>query len=153
MINERQFLNLLERAEAGLRPAAAVALTETMASVAVEAKAYIGHEMPLWPPLAESTIRDKEQAGFPTPAPLLRTGEMRASIEFEVDAGTLTGAVGSHDMVALYQEIGTSKIPPRPFLKTAMLASQPQAEIFFGRALETLLTPSLTESEGRGVCR
>jgi HK97 gp10 family phage protein len=141
MINELQFLRLLERAEAGLRPAAAVALTETMASVATEAKAYIGHEMPFWPPLAESTIRDKEQAGFPTPAPLLRTGELRNSIEFEVDAGTLMGAVGSHDPVALFQEIGTSKIPPRPFLKTAMINSEPQAKIFFGRMLETLLTP------------
>jgi hypothetical protein len=40
----------------------------------------IGKEHEMWPPLAESTIRDKQRHGFPTPKPLLRTGEMRDSV-------------------------------------------------------------------------
>jgi hypothetical protein len=53
---------------------------------------------------------------FPTPKPLLRTGEMRDSIEYVV-------AVGSDLDVAVYQELGTSRIPPRSFLASAAIAS------------------------------
>jgi hypothetical protein len=145
MISERRFLNLLERAAAELPAVAVVALTETVSAVAVEARAMIGHEHSIWPPLAESTVEEKERLGYTghesATDPLLRTGKLRDSIEFSVDAVSLTGAVGSDDPVALYQELGTSRIPPRPFIKAAMMGSQPQAELFFGRALESVLTP------------
>jgi hypothetical protein len=45
--------------------------------VQAKAKAAIGREHEEWPALAESTISDKAHQGFKTPAPLLRTGEMR----------------------------------------------------------------------------
>jgi hypothetical protein len=49
-----------------------------------KAKTAIGKEHELWAPLAESTIHDKQAHGYRTPAPLLRTGEMRDSIEYVV---------------------------------------------------------------------
>ena len=42
-----------------------------------KAKAAIGKDHEMWAPLAASTIADKQQHGFPTPKPLLRTGELR----------------------------------------------------------------------------
>jgi hypothetical protein len=52
MISVKQFENLITRAAAEAHAVAAVALTETMATVATEAKAMIGHELKEWPPLA-----------------------------------------------------------------------------------------------------
>jgi len=63
-------------------------------------QAAIGREHEMWPPLAESTIRDKQHPGFPTPAPLLRTGELRNSIEYVVRGNE--GAVGSNLDIAVY---------------------------------------------------
>jgi hypothetical protein len=50
-----------------------------------KAKAAIGKDHELWAPLAESTIADKASHGFPTPKPLLRSGELRDSIEYTVN--------------------------------------------------------------------
>ena len=47
-------------------------------------------------------------------APWLRTGKLRASITCE--ATDTAAVIGSSDPVAVYQELGTSAIPPRPFL-------------------------------------
>jgi hypothetical protein len=35
------------------------------------------------------------------------------------EGGEIYGLVGSNDMKAVYQELGTSKIPPRPFISAA----------------------------------
>jgi hypothetical protein len=102
---------------------------------------YIGHEMPTWPPLAKSTIRDKAAKGFAVPAPLLRTGDMRDSISTELDAPELAVAVGSHEMKAVWQEMGTSRgIPPRSFLGLGMTNSMPYAADVFGEIAVELLT-------------
>src|SRR6266850_4404652 len=58
-----------------------------------KAKAAIGKEHELWPDLAESTIRDKAAHGYKTPAPLLRSGELRDSIEYTVSGNE--GCVGT----------------------------------------------------------
>jgi len=87
-----------------------------------KAKAAIGKGHEMWAPLAESTIADKQQHGFPTPKPLLRTGEMRDSIEYTVNG--LEGCVGSNDPVAVYQELGTSRIPARSFLVSSAISSE-----------------------------
>ncbi len=140
MISELEFLNLLERATAESPIAAAGALTETMEALKVEAKAYIGHELPEWPPLAASTVEEKERLGYTghvsTTDPLLRTGKMRELIEVSIEG--LTGVLGSTDPVALWQELGTARIPPRPFLSLALFHSQPIADPIFGRALARL---------------
>ena len=90
--------------------------------VQAKAKAAIGKEHEMWPPLAASTIADKAAHGFKTPAPLLRTGEMRDSIEYVVHGNE--GAVGSNSEIAVYQELGTSHIPPRSFLVSSAIASE-----------------------------
>ncbi len=55
-------------------------------------------------------------------APWLRTGGLRDSITHKVEDGA--AVVGSTKPVAVFQELGTSAIPPRPFLSsTAASAS------------------------------
>jgi hypothetical protein len=109
-------------------------LTQTMATH------YIGHEMDGWAPLAASTIQDKINKGFGVPDPLLRTGKMRASIDMELDPVDLAVVIGSKDLVALWQEMGTSRgIPPRPFMGKAMHNSLPYAGDVFGTIAVSLL--------------
>jgi phage gpG-like protein len=73
-----------------------------------------------WPQLADSTQEDRGKHGFAPNDPLLRTGELRESI------GALVvgkhAVVGSDLDIALYQELGTEKIPPRPFLGSSAAA-------------------------------
>jgi hypothetical protein len=49
------------------------------------------------------------------------------AVSIETKTEGLVGEVGSHDKVALYQEMGTASadytIPPRPFLSKGMLAA------------------------------
>jgi hypothetical protein len=97
-----------------------------------KAKAAIGREHELWAPLAESTIRDKAAHGYRTPAPLLRTGELRDSIEYTVHGNE--GCVGSNLDIAVYQELGTSRIPPRSFLVSSAIASEDKIHRMAGAA-------------------
>lgn len=109
------------------------------------AQAMIGTEAPGWPPLAESTIADKRRKGYAVPAPLLRTGEMRDSLRLEVEP-TAVGVgmtLGSEEKIALFQEVGTATIPPRPFLATSAVAILPLAEQKLGETAVALLTPGL----------
>lgn len=50
-------------------------------------------------------------------APWLRTGELRASIASQTSEDA--AIIGSTTPVAVYQELGTRSIPPRPFLAPA----------------------------------
>jgi hypothetical protein len=77
-----------------------------------------------WQPLAEATKEQRSQAGFSPDDPLLRTGEMRDSIEHKVIGHE--GHVGSNSDIALYQELGTSKIPPRSFLGASAFELAPK---------------------------
>lgn len=67
-----------------------------------------------WAELADSTKADREAQGFPENEPLLRTGDLRESVERLVKDSE--GYVGSNSDIAVYQEIGTKHIPPRSFL-------------------------------------
>jgi hypothetical protein len=87
-----------------------------------KAKAAIGKEHEMWAPLAPSTIADKQHYGYSTPKPLLRSGELRDSIEYTVHG--LEGAVGSNLDRALWLEMGTSRIPPRSFLVSSAISSE-----------------------------
>jgi hypothetical protein len=57
-------------------------------------------------------------------SPLLETGEMRASIEW--NSHGLEGHVGSNSDKAVWQELGTSRIPPRSFLVGAAVHMEEQ---------------------------
>jgi phage gpG-like protein len=66
-----------------------------------------------WPSLAESTLARKA-----ADTPLYETGELQRSIEHKIEGDH--GYVGTNDEKAAWQEFGTSKIPPRPFLGGAL---------------------------------
>jgi hypothetical protein len=145
MMTFEQFAEQLAKSATQVRPEleiAAAKIGEIEKKIAVE---KIGREDNGWPPLAESTIAEKERLGFTGKIsgtdPLLRTGEMRASITFEVTP-TPVGVdlvLGSADPVAKYQELGTATIPPRPFLATATIESIPDAEKILGQVAVDLL--------------
>jgi HK97 gp10 family phage protein len=104
------------------------------AAVIVEdtAKGYIGEEHSWWPPLAESTLAKKNAN-----TPLLETGEMRDSIEHTV--GDKEAQVGSNLERAVFHELGTSKMPPRPFLAHAAYAKGHEVADVIGRTMYTHL--------------
>ena len=72
---------------------------------------------PSWPALAEATVDDRIRQGYSPDEPLLRTGDLRESIKHEVKG--LEAIIGSDSPIAAYQEFGTDKIPPRPFIGPA----------------------------------
>jgi hypothetical protein len=101
------------------------------------AKSYIGHyDHPGgWAQLAEATQEDRVRRGFSANEPLLRTGDMRDSIQ--IDAPHRSGAEVygfSNSPIARYQELGTVSIPPRPFLSTAAMEMTPRVHAILARA-------------------
>lgn len=78
-----------------------------------------------WRALAEATVAERRRLGFPGEHPILRrSGALRASFiqpgatdhveEFQPVPGGWDLLVGSESEIALFQEFGTSRIPPRP---------------------------------------
>jgi hypothetical protein len=108
--------------------------------VQTEAKAIIGHYQNAagpfapWAQLAPATMDDRASKGFPEDEPLLRTGELRDSVERRVLDGS-TAAVGSDSDVAVWQELGTAKIPPRSFLGIAAVHKGEQAAKIIGEGV------------------
>lgn len=90
------------------------AMEKAAVIVETEAKHVLGTHEYGWPPLKPETIARKANGD----TPLLETGEMRDSISHEVHGDT--ARVGSSSDKALWHELGTSKIPPRPFLQGAV---------------------------------
>ncbi|WP_336999033.1 phage virion morphogenesis protein [Pantoea agglomerans] len=70
-----------------------------------------------WAPLAESTKADRVRQGYSEDEPLLRSGELRESIQSEVVG--LAAIVGTKSEIGLWHEVGTEYIPPRPFIGPA----------------------------------
>jgi hypothetical protein len=145
MIDFAEFAKQLAVAASRVRPDLErdlLAIGELQKTMAAE---YIGREMPFWQPLAESTIRDKARKGFEVPAPLLRTGDMRESLAVQVEPTPLgvEMAVGSDNPIALYQEMGTPTIPPRPFLAPSLVASLEYAQDKLSETAVALLTPGV----------
>lgn len=100
----------------GLERAAKVVEKQAKAEIGVYQPA-VG-EFPKWEELADSTKADRVSQGFTENDPLLRSGELRDSIGHSVEG--LEAVIGSTSEIAVYQEMGTSRIPPRPFLGTAL---------------------------------
>jgi phage gpG-like protein len=89
---------------------------------------------PNWKPLAEATVEDRIRKGYAPDEPLLRTGDLRDSIESEADGLSVT--VGSDSKIGLYQEMGTSRgIPPRPFLSLALVRNEAKIKERLGGAI------------------
>lgn len=88
---------------------------------------------PSWAPLAEATEADKARRGYPLDAPLLREGDLRDSIEHEVEG--LEAVIGSKSDIAAYQEFGTDKIPPRPFIGPAAFRNKQKIQRILGEGI------------------
>ena len=74
--------------------------------------------------MADSTKSERAALGYPENEPLLRDGTLRDSIKHKVVmTGISSGEahIGSDSPIAEYQELGTSRIPPRSFLGGALM--------------------------------
>jgi hypothetical protein len=117
------FVVFLRSRPAAVRAAQKDGAHEAGAFLVHEARELIGTEDETWPPLADVTILIKEEMGLigrvSSTDPLLRHGEMRASIESTTTPDEVV--LGTHDPVAMDQEFGTKSIPPRPFISLTMI--------------------------------
>ncbi|MDR3473336.1 MAG: hypothetical protein P4M09_16880 [Devosia sp.] len=91
-----------------------------------------------WDELADSTKADRGRQGYPENEPLLRSGEMRDSIGTVIEGHE--AHVGSNDDKAVWQELGTDKIPPRSFLGHAAVTKSKEVSEIIGRELFGVLT-------------
>jgi hypothetical protein len=141
MITLAEFAIQLERSIATVRPRLEIGLDKVGMLAESLAAHYPGEYQPGWAQLADSTIKDKESKGFPVPSPLKRTGDMAESYKKEVDPFLLEMVIGSPELKALWQEMGTSRgIPPRPVCEPALKNSLPYAADVFGSIAVTLLS-------------
>jgi hypothetical protein len=88
-------------------------------AIRAEAKRVIGTYDYGWPQLAPATQADREKAGYAANEPLLRSGKLRDSIHVTIIEPGKLAEIGSNEDIAVYQELGTATIPPRPFLSTS----------------------------------
>lgn len=98
-----------------------------------EAKRVIGTYDYGWEQLAESTQDQRGYLGYPDNEPLLRTGEMRDSIQHK--ASDTEVHIGSDNPKAEWQELGTRRIPPRSFLMGAAIHKAHEVVDAIGRTL------------------
>jgi phage gpG-like protein len=111
--------------------------------VCEEAKRVIGEGYPYWPALKPETLARKMMN-----TPLLETGELRASIEWQSHG--LEGAVGSNNDRAVWHELGTARIPPRSFLMGAAIKMEPKIYKMAERAVvAVMLGKGLASAEMR----
>ncbi len=136
------------------------ALEKSAQLVEKRAKAIIGHyqddtgPFPQWADLSDVTIADKAAKGYAVPAPLLREGDLRDSIEHTT--GLHTALVGSDSDIAVYQELGTHgpgvgpsgyHVPPRSFLGAAAFQKEDEvAEMLGIAALEMVFNGTSLKS-------
>lgn len=124
-----------------------------------EAKAEIAHyqeaagPFQAWPDLADSTVTEKMRLGYASEddhKPLLRTGELRDSIEVRVRHDE--GAVGSDDPIAVYQELGTPNaahpIPARSFLGGAAFRKSEEAAKAYATTVVGAIVGRLIDRSG-----
>lgn len=88
---------------------------------------------PAWPQLANSTQEERARLGFTPDDPLLRRGDLRDSIEHETEQ--FRTVIGSKSEIAAYQEFGTSRIPPRPFIGPAVVHNEKKIVKLLGGAV------------------
>jgi hypothetical protein len=76
---------------------------------------------PAWAELTDATKLDRVRQGYTENEPLLRSGELRDSITYQIQdfIKLLTALIGSPSDIMVYQELGTVHIPPRPVLGPA----------------------------------
>jgi hypothetical protein len=131
MMTLEQFEAALAAQIKTVKPRLEVGLDKVGELASTMAVHYLGTYQEGWAPLKPETIASKATGD----SPLLETGKMRDSIDHYVNpfsAFAMEVVVGSTDKKAVWQEMGTSRIPPRPFLSLAMKHALPFAEQTFG---------------------
>jgi phage gpG-like protein len=101
--------------------------------VANAAKEALGTYEFGWVSLAPETIAHKMRGD----SPLLETGELRDSIQWNSSGNE--GHVGSNLDKAAWMELGTSKIPPRPFLAGAAAQQEELIHKMASKAVHAVL--------------
>ncbi len=106
------------------------ALETACRMVEAEAKRGIGTYDYGWLELAPRTKVEREWLGFSENEPLLRTGDLRASIGHEVEGHV--GYIGSNNPKAVWNFLGTSTIPARDPILGAIQHIGPEIEARIG---------------------
>lgn len=135
----------LERCVIKMEVELAGAMEASAVLVEAAAKAEIGHyqrddmgPFKPWDELKKETKQGRVRQGWTANDPLLRSGEMRDSIEHTSSKKSFV--VGSNSPLMVYQELGTSRgIPPRPVLSLALYRSTPAILKIIGKTIETTL--------------
>ena len=136
-----EFAVALRGVSSAVRKAEQHGLEEGAKLIKQEAKDLIGTEYAAWLALTDSTVARKAARGqtgrVSATDPLLATGELRATIGHQVDGNT--AVIGTPDQVGVYQEFGTERIPPRPFLAPAAFRKGEAAAKGIGEAVQRAL--------------
>jgi len=103
------------------------ALNEVGQLILAEARSAMGTYRYGWPPLQPSTVARKRNGD----TPLVETGEMRRDYGVNLVDDT-TVEVGSNNPKAIWHELGTGHVPPRPVLQPAAQAVEPRASQIIG---------------------
>jgi phage gpG-like protein len=118
--------------EADVKLACDAAVVKSCKLVSNTAKNMLGHPQPFWPVLKPETIEHKARGN----TPLLETGALRDSIEWTAplhEGGDTVGYVGSNHPEATWHELGTSRIPPWPFLSIAVIGKESEIHEIMAR--------------------
>jgi phage gpG-like protein len=118
--------------EADVKLACDAAVVKSCKLVSNTAKNMLGHPQPFWPVLKPETIEHKARGN----TPLLETGALRDSIEWTAplhEGGDTVGYVGSNHPEATWHELGTSRIPPWPFLSIAAMGKEGEVHEIMAR--------------------
>lgn len=107
-----EFAAHLHQVDRNLHEVGPAIIRKACQMVCDEAKRVLGTDGYNWPALSPETLAHKMMPGM-----LLETGAMRDSIGWVAKGNE--GQVGTDSQIAVWQELGTSKIPPRPFLAGA----------------------------------
>jgi hypothetical protein len=143
VITFERYAEFLSRSVARVEPAIEMGLARVGDHALSLAKEYVGHEMPSWRPLTPDYVSAKASAGLTgrvsATDPWLLTGETLKSLAAEVHGHR--AVLGATTMQALWNEVGTAKMQPRPLLALAMRNATDYAADVFGEIAVSLLVP------------
>lgn len=137
MMTCAEFAAKLERAAIKAAAELVIPTAAVMEHVAKEAQNVLGTYAYGWPALSDYTIAN----GNPDNTPGLRSGAMKASIEFKAEAAGAgaEGVVYSDTKEALWFEMGTVTQPARSFLFKSMWLATPTMAKEYGAFAERIL--------------